>query len=587
MSSSLEAIQKYLAQQQSQNKLQISPDSTSNEPLSHLARSVIVSAQNGGDELGGSLTLKSGNSSEAFAGSLILEAGVGQQGNGMFFLNPNVTANVTEGGERASLEFKYTSDPLVQGQSIFFESGPNSAQSGSITILARGSEDYLGQDQEVSDFHTAYGVSQYRGGDITIQAGRANNLAGVDGWGGSLYLFAGANGAGATSDKGKIALYTGDSVSVAGGIEILAGSSSLDTGRADVLIQAGSYVDVTPNGGETSAGRTIIEGGDLVYSAPIVDRSLTGGAVEISGGRVIATSNDPLSFWKGGAVSISGGAGSTPQGEQGDLSLEGHLVSITSAGTSEIASPIVSLNTPIVSHPINVSYQATGDMGISAPLGAYSISAGSVSSSSTNDTTFSSSALLSLTSNGALNLTSSQGDVIATSSVGNVSLQAEDNIYLNTNAADVSITAKTNIKLTSLGIPIDPANTTLNDRLLTLSNEGVLSALGLRVIGAGYTEYTYGSATNNITEFFLTDVDGFTGGDQTSTQYTGSTITASTKAFFSFHCPEILSFQNQFVVDQFVSVPAQSLNYLRLQGDVDIGNAGVIGIFYVFFDFTA
>ena len=181
--------------------------------------------------------------------------------------------------------------------------------SGDITIATGGSVDVNGDPQ------TATNTDLANSGDVLIRTGNTYDVA-----------------------SGDITLKTGDTETTVGNgeVNILTGDRREDQRGGDIHIEAGDAYPET----YSASGNSTIFANSIYIRAGSHKGSLTsntafrGGLVEINGGDADQVIMSAGSQWKGGDVRINGGTGSRgfgagEDGEQGDIQLSGHNISIT------------------------------------------------------------------------------------------------------------------------------------------------------------------------------------------------------------------------------------------------------------------
>ena len=436
----------------------------------------------------GEVSLKSGDGGSALgdrSGSILIKTGDSYSQPGRVLLQTGAPSGGGTGAHIQALTGNITdSSNVSQGGVIFFATGSHagSGSSGSWTV-ATGNNTGTGDSGKV-DIYTGSSTNEDSGpieiktgftpadgftsGDITIVTGGKEDGAGVP-------ITATASD---LANSGDIMIRTGNTYDVASGdITLKTGDTETTTGNGEINIFTGDRRDEQRGGDiHIEAGdaypETYTATGDATLFANSVfikagshkgsltsDTAFRGGLVEIYGGDASQVILSAGSQWKGGDVRIRGGQGSNgfasgEDGEQGDILLTGHNIVING----------------------NTSGGSTNDDG-EIEINTYG---------------------------GVLDINTLGGDVDIDTSGGNLDI--------DTSGGDFDINAGAGeIKFSSNSVA---SGTSHNQRILGIQADGVLKALGIKLIGTG-TQSVVISANS-----FINDI---------AILITANTISANTK----------------------------------------------------------
>lgn len=549
--SSQTAIEKYLEQVNNLNQKIVSPETASINTLSSVEGSVLVSASSRENDKGGNVSILSGNSKGYQGGDITISVGKSPAQHGVFSINGEPNTDKTVGGYAS---FFTLNAEGYRGQTVFLKSGGSLHEGGKVIIKGGDTADFNAVTaQDITDFATQYGVQDdLHGGDIEILAGNTYNAMGKDGFGGNITIKGGSNDSGATTDYGKIELSTGSSsnasvsgkitlttgngpesgeVSIttgtgsntkAGDINLTVGATSNDSGAGHITLRGGGYTNTTNNGNDTSAGEVRLYGGKT-YQSTQIDPTLQGGKVVIEGGEVEVTNNQGQQGWKGGTVLVRGGQLTNQAvGTTGDVNLEGHTLSLQSVASIALTGATAFLNTTTVQSSGDVFYIGhTDNTTIASDI--LNIDSDTINLNGTNPSV-TIPENLTMTGNG-LSFVSSIDDFNITSPQGNINIEAG--------------TAGTGeeVRFNTTSIPVDNTDDKLNNRLAVLMKDGVLSALGVRIVGTGVTQTRITQVAYNDLDLLCYNNQGAQN-DAVRSSYTGEdffglTVGQNIKALFS------------------------------------------------------
>jgi hypothetical protein len=604
------AITKYLEQVKNLNQKIVSPETASINTLSSVEGSVLVSASSRESDKGGSVSILSGNSKDYQGGDITFSVGKSPAQHGLFSINGSPNTDKTVGGYASFLS---TNDQASSGQSVALKGGGSLHEGGKV-VIAGGDLDQFDNvtPQDITDFSTQYGVPEdLVGGDVEILAGNAYNLFGKDGFGGNITIKGGSNNSGATTDYGKIEMSTGSSTNAsvsgkinlttgngpesgeitlttgngfttkAGDINLTVGATSNDSGSGHITLRGGGYLNTINNGNDSSAGEVRVYGGKT-YQSNVLDTALQGGRVVIEGGEVEVNNNQGQQGWKGGTVLVRGGQLTAQAvGTTGDVNIEGHTINLQPVDSVTLTGDYTYLNATTVQSSGDVFYIGhTDNTTIASDI--LNIDSDTINLNGTNPSV-TIQENLTMTGNG-LSFVSSIDDFNITSPQGNINIEAG--------------TAGTGeeVRFNTTSIPVDDTDDKLNNRLAVLMNDGVLSALGVRIVGAGVTQIRITQIAHQDLEILCYNNQG-SSGDGVRSSYTGEdfnglTVGQNIKVLFSI---EILDNQNFASGD--VTIPyyrfkvSPNSGSITIRGQIDCplatpANPCYVTLSYVLFELT-